>query len=94
MVFQATKDKMATAAVTEDGRGVLMVMSGEENFSRGSGWSSGELRHSVPAAPRGSDAADPEPAHPCSCARATVSPSTTSTISMTSPARRHGDQCP
>jgi phosphate transport system permease protein len=35
MVFEATKDKMATAAVTEDGRGVLMVMSGEENFLSG-----------------------------------------------------------
>jgi phosphate transport system permease protein len=35
MVFEATKDKMATAAVTEDGRGVMMVMSGEENFLSG-----------------------------------------------------------
>ncbi len=32
MVFEATKDKMATAAVTADGRGVMAVMSGEENF--------------------------------------------------------------
>ena len=48
MVFEATKDKMATAAVTEDGRGVLMVMSGEENFLRRNRVEQPDLHHSVP----------------------------------------------
>ena len=51
MVFEATKDKMATAAVTEDGRGVLMVMSGEENFLSGEiEWSS--QTYTIPSLPR------------------------------------------
>ncbi|MCF3097316.1 ABC transporter permease subunit [Aeromonas australiensis] len=51
MVFEATKDKMATAAVTEDGRGVLMVMSGEENFLSGEiEWSS--ENYVIPSLPR------------------------------------------
>ncbi|PJG59270.1 ABC transporter permease subunit [Aeromonas cavernicola] len=51
MVFEATKDKMATAAVTEDGRGVLMVMSGEENFLSGEiEWSA--QNYTIPALPR------------------------------------------
>ncbi|MGY3915554.1 ABC transporter permease subunit [Aeromonas australiensis] len=51
MVFEATKDKMATAAVTEDGRGVLMVMSGEENFLSGEiEWSS--ENYTIPSLPR------------------------------------------
>ena len=65
MVFEATKDKMATAAVTEDGRGVMTVMSGEEKLPlRGSRVEQPELRHSFPASSRGSDAADPQSAHP------------------------------
>jgi len=51
LVFEATKDKMATAAVTEDGRGVLMVMSGEENFLSGEvEWSS--ENYTIPSLPR------------------------------------------
>uniref|UniRef100_UPI000D6876BC phosphate ABC transporter permease n=1 Tax=Aeromonas caviae TaxID=648 RepID=UPI000D6876BC len=51
MVFEATKDKMATAAVTEDGRGVLMVMSGEENFLSGEiEWSN--QTYTIPSLPR------------------------------------------
>ncbi|MEH8147362.1 MULTISPECIES: ABC transporter permease subunit [Aeromonas] len=51
MVFEATKDKMATAAVTEDGRGVMTVMSGEENFISGEiEWSS--ENYSIPSLPR------------------------------------------
>jgi phosphate transport system permease protein len=50
-VIGATKDKMATAAVTEDGRGVLMVMSGEENFLSGEiEWSS--QTYTIPSLPR------------------------------------------
>jgi len=48
---EATKDKMATAAVTEDGRGVLMVMSGEENFLSGEiEWSN--QTYTIPSLPR------------------------------------------
>lgn len=51
MVFEATKDKMATAAVTADGRGVMMVMSGEENFLSGEvEWST--QNYSIPSLPR------------------------------------------
>ncbi|MFQ2243374.1 ABC transporter permease subunit [Aeromonas enteropelogenes] len=51
MVFEATKDKMAAAAVTEDGRGVLMVMSGEENFLSGEvEWTT--QNYSIPSLPR------------------------------------------
>lgn len=51
MVFEATKEKMATAAVTEDGRGVMTVMSGEENFLSGEvEWSS--ENYSIPSLPR------------------------------------------
>ncbi|EIM1708124.1 ABC transporter permease subunit [Aeromonas dhakensis] len=51
MVFEATKDKMATAAVTADGRGVMMVMSGEENFLSGEvEWS--VQNYSIPSLPR------------------------------------------
>ncbi|HDX8339519.1 ABC transporter permease subunit [Aeromonas dhakensis] len=51
MVFEATKDKMATAAVTADGRGVMMVMSGEENFLSGEvEWSA--QNYSIPSLPR------------------------------------------
>ncbi|ABO89608.1 ABC transporter permease subunit [Aeromonas salmonicida] len=51
MVFEATKDKMATAAVTEDGRGVMTVMSGEENFISGEvEWSA--QNYSIPSLPR------------------------------------------
>ncbi|MER0510508.1 phosphate ABC transporter permease [Aeromonas veronii] len=51
MVFEATKDKMATAAVTEDGRGVMTVMSGEENFLSGEiEWSS--ENYTIPSLPR------------------------------------------
>ncbi|EKP0262001.1 ABC transporter permease subunit [Aeromonas sobria] len=51
LVFEATKDKMATAAVTEDGRGVMTVMSGEENFISGEvEWSA--QNYSIPALPR------------------------------------------
>ncbi|WP_447737917.1 ABC transporter permease subunit [Aeromonas veronii] len=51
MVFEATKDKMATAAVTEDGRGVMTVMNGEENFISGEiEWSS--ENYSIPSLPR------------------------------------------
>ncbi|MGL5295288.1 MAG: phosphate ABC transporter permease [Aeromonas sp.] len=51
MVFEATKDKMATAAVTEDGRGVMTVMSGEENFISGEvEWSA--QNYSIPELPR------------------------------------------
>ncbi|EKB16659.1 ABC transporter permease subunit [Aeromonas veronii] len=51
MVFEATKDKMATAAVTEDGRGVMTVMSGEENFISGEiEWSS--ENYTIPSLPR------------------------------------------
>ncbi|MNO57770.1 Phosphate transport system permease protein PstC [compost metagenome] len=51
MVFEATKDKMATAAVTEDGRGVMTVMSGEENFLSGEvEWSS--QNYAIPSLPR------------------------------------------
>ncbi|WP_429174296.1 ABC transporter permease subunit [Aeromonas salmonicida] len=50
MVFEATKDKMATAAVTEDGRGVMTVMSGEENFISGDvEWSA--QNYSIPSLP-------------------------------------------
>lgn len=51
MVFEATKDKMATAAVTVDGRGVMAVMSGEENFLSGDiEWSA--QNYSIPSLPR------------------------------------------
>ncbi|MBF4798123.1 ABC transporter permease subunit [Aeromonas hydrophila] len=51
MVFEATKDKMATAAVTADGRGVMAVMSGEENFLSGAiEWSA--QNYSIPSLPR------------------------------------------
>ncbi|UBR44114.1 ABC transporter permease subunit [Aeromonas veronii] len=51
MVFEATKEKMATAAVTEDGRGVMTVMSGEENFISGEiEWSS--ENYTIPSLPR------------------------------------------
>ncbi|MCP1265157.1 ABC transporter permease subunit [Aeromonas hydrophila] len=51
MVFEATKDKMATAAVTTDGRGVMAVMSGEENFLSGEiEWSA--QNYSIPSLPR------------------------------------------
>ncbi|UNU29024.1 ABC transporter permease subunit [Aeromonas hydrophila] len=51
MVFEATKDKMATAAVTADGRGVMSVMSGEENFLSGEiEWSA--QNYSIPSLPR------------------------------------------
>ncbi|HDZ8893737.1 TPA: ABC transporter permease subunit [Aeromonas dhakensis] len=51
MVFEATKDKMATAAVTADGRGVMMVMSGEENFLSGEvEWSA--QNYNIPSLPR------------------------------------------
>ncbi|WP_323895878.1 ABC transporter permease subunit [Aeromonas veronii] len=51
MVFEATKDKMATVAVTEDGRGVMTVMSGEENFISGEiEWSS--ENYTIPSLPR------------------------------------------
>lgn len=51
MVFEATKDKMATAAVTADGRGVMTVMSGEENFLSGDiEWSA--QNYSIPSLPR------------------------------------------
>ncbi|HDC4324809.1 ABC transporter permease subunit [Aeromonas hydrophila] len=51
MVFEATKDKMATAAVTADGRGVMVVMSGEENFLSGDiEWSA--QNYSIPSLPR------------------------------------------
>ncbi|MFB0598190.1 ABC transporter permease subunit [Aeromonas hydrophila] len=51
MVFEATKDKMATAAVTTDGRGVMAVMSGEENFLSGDiEWSA--QNYSIPSLPR------------------------------------------
>ncbi|MGY3895447.1 phosphate ABC transporter permease [Aeromonas enterica] len=51
MVFEATKEKMATAAVTEDGRGVMTVMSGEENFLSGEvEWSA--QNYSIPSLPR------------------------------------------
>lgn len=51
MVFEANKDKMATAAVTEDGRGVMTVMSGEENFISGEiEWSS--ENYTIPSLPR------------------------------------------
>lgn len=51
MVFEATKDKMATAAVTADGRGVMSVMSGEENFLSGDiEWSA--QNYSIPSLPR------------------------------------------
>ncbi|MGU5844561.1 ABC transporter permease subunit [Aeromonas hydrophila] len=51
MVFEATKDKMATAAVTADGRGVMAVMSGEENFLSGDiEWSA--QNYSIPSLPR------------------------------------------
>ncbi|WP_049047906.1 ABC transporter permease subunit [Aeromonas hydrophila] len=51
MVFEATKDKMAAAAVTADGRGVMAVMSGEENFLSGDiEWSA--QNYSIPSLPR------------------------------------------
>ncbi|MBO0406654.1 ABC transporter permease subunit [Aeromonas hydrophila] len=51
MVFEATKDKMATAAVTADGRGVMAVMSGEENFISGEiEWSA--QNYDIPSLPR------------------------------------------
>lgn len=51
MVFEATKDKMATAAVTDDGRGVMTVMNGEENFISGEiEWSS--ENYTIPSLPR------------------------------------------
>ncbi|MBL0669790.1 ABC transporter permease subunit [Aeromonas hydrophila] len=51
MVFEATKDKMATAAVTADGRGVMAVMNGEENFLSGDiEWSA--QNYSIPSLPR------------------------------------------
>ncbi|EGX6953810.1 ABC transporter permease subunit [Aeromonas hydrophila] len=51
MVFEATKDKMATAAVTADGRGVMAVMSGEENFLSGDiEWSA--QNYGIPSLPR------------------------------------------
>ncbi|WP_270831525.1 ABC transporter permease subunit [Aeromonas sp. QDB03] len=51
MVFEATKDKMATAAVTADGRGVMAVMSGEENFLSGDiEWIA--QNYSIPSLPR------------------------------------------
>ncbi|WP_421237064.1 ABC transporter permease subunit [Aeromonas jandaei] len=51
MVFEATKDKMAAAAVTEDGRGVMTVMSGEENFLSGEiEWSA--QNYTIPSLPR------------------------------------------
>ncbi|TNI83518.1 phosphate ABC transporter permease [Aeromonas veronii] len=51
MVFEATKEKMATAAVTEDGRGVMTVMNGEENFISGEiEWSS--ENYTIPSLPR------------------------------------------
>ncbi|WP_323952655.1 ABC transporter permease subunit [Aeromonas hydrophila] len=51
IVFEATKDKMATAAVTADGRGVMAVMSGEENFLSGDiEWSA--QNYSIPSLPR------------------------------------------
>lgn len=51
LVFEATKDKIAAAAVTEDGRGVLMVMSGEENFLSGEiEWS--RENYTIPSLPR------------------------------------------
>lgn len=51
MVFEATKDKMATAAVTADGRGVMAVMSGEENFLSGDiEWSA--QNYNIPSLPR------------------------------------------
>ncbi|HDO1330169.1 TPA: ABC transporter permease subunit [Aeromonas veronii] len=51
MVFEATKDKMATAAVTEDGRGVMTVMNGEENFISGEiEW--GSENYTIPSLPR------------------------------------------
>ncbi|MEH8122899.1 ABC transporter permease subunit [Aeromonas veronii] len=51
MVFEATRDKMATAAVTEDGRGVMTVMNGEENFISGEiEWSS--ENYTIPSLPR------------------------------------------
>ncbi|PNO61645.1 ABC transporter permease subunit [Aeromonas hydrophila] len=51
MVFEATKDKMATAAVTADGRGVMAVMSGEENFLSGDiEWNA--QNYSIPSLPR------------------------------------------
>ncbi|RQM88161.1 ABC transporter permease subunit [Aeromonas dhakensis] len=51
MVFEATKDKMAPAAVTADGRGVMMVMSGEENFLSGEvEWSA--QNYTIPSLPR------------------------------------------
>lgn len=54
MVFEATKDKMATAAVTADGRGVMAVMSGEENFLSGDiEWSA--QNYSIPSLPRNVD---------------------------------------
>ena len=64
MVFEATKDKMLRPAVTEDGRGVLMVMSGEENLSGEVEWSS--ENYAIPSLPRHVDQMllDPEPAYP------------------------------
>ncbi|MGN5261425.1 ABC transporter permease subunit [Aeromonas hydrophila] len=51
MVFEATKDKMSTAAVTADGRGVMAVMSGEENFLSGDiEWNA--QNYSIPSLPR------------------------------------------
>ncbi len=85
MVFEATKDKMATAAVTADGRGVMAVMSGEENFLSGDiEWSA--QNYSIPSLPRHVDQMLLTPTCAfCSCAKATASPSTTFTTSMTSP---------
>ena len=51
LVFEAGKDKMVAAALTQDGRGVMAVMSGEENFISGEvEWTS--KSYPIPALPR------------------------------------------
>ncbi|UBO75407.1 ABC transporter permease subunit [Aeromonas rivuli] len=51
LVFEAGKDKMVAAALTQDGRGVMAVMSGEENFISGEvEWTN--KSYPIPALPR------------------------------------------
>ncbi|MGL5948998.1 MAG: phosphate ABC transporter permease [Aeromonas sp.] len=51
LVFAATKEKMAFAAITADGRGVLAMQTGEENFISGEvEWS--QQNYSIPSLPR------------------------------------------
>ncbi|MFM4963045.1 ABC transporter permease subunit [Aeromonas bivalvium] len=51
LVFEAAKDKMVAAALTQDGRGVMAVLSGEENFISGEvEWTS--QSYPIPALPR------------------------------------------